>query len=31
MADLIEKRFGVSYKKRAISYLLKELGFSRIN
>jgi len=31
LADLIEARFGVSYKKRAISYLLKELGFSHIS
>ena len=31
LADLIEERFGLRYKKRAISYLLKELGFSHIS
>ena len=31
LAKLIEERFGVSYKERAISNLLKDLGFSRIS
>ena len=31
LAHLIAHRFGVSYKERAISNLLKVLGFSRIS
>ncbi|NIO41006.1 MAG: helix-turn-helix domain-containing protein [Burkholderiales bacterium] len=28
---LIEERYGVCYKQRAVGYLLKQLGFSRIS
>lgn len=31
LVDVIEQRFGVTYKERSISDLLKELGFSHIS
>lgn len=31
LQKLIEERFGVTYKERAVAYLLKELGFSHIS
>lgn len=31
LQELIEERFGVVYKERAVAYLLRKLGFSRIS